>query len=184
MERRAYLLLRCWPLKFLDNWFLFRLDADGLVLLYRKLVARLRLNYDGEQALFPDVVFFVRFYDVVDQGTIFWQEETWNLQRLAVPHLWGPDFDVLLWTFLLFHLGGLEPNFCANAEIGDHVENYFFEHSVFWELLENIRLSVQFVWVHWSKIHYISDVEIVYPVVVVFHAKGIADINLELSIRL
>lgn len=125
----------------------------------------------------------VRLDDVVDEGAVLRQEHTGHLEGLAVPHFGGPHFDVLLGTLLLLHLRGLEADFGAHAEVGNHIENYLFQHSVLRELLEHIGLSVQLIAVHRSQIHDISDVEVVDPIVVVFHTEGIPDVDLVALIR-
>lgn len=50
-------------------------------------VPSLGLHDDGQQTLFADVVLFVRFDDVVDERTVFWQEHARDLEGFAVPHL-------------------------------------------------------------------------------------------------
>lgn len=74
MDGWANLLLRCWPIQLRDKRFLLCLDNGGFARLNRVLVTRLGLNDDREEALFANIVFFVRFDDVVDQRTILWQK--------------------------------------------------------------------------------------------------------------
>ena len=82
-----------------------------------------RFGHDDrrKQALLADVVLLVGLDDVVDQGAVFWQEHAGDLKRLAVPHLRGPDFDVLLRALFFLHLGRLETDLCAHAKVGDDV---------------------------------------------------------------
>ena len=80
----------------------------------------------------------VGLYDMVDQRAVLRQEDAGNLERFAVPHLRGPHFDVLLRALLLLHLRRLEADLSAHTEVGHHVENEFFEHRIFRELLEDV----------------------------------------------
>ena len=86
--------------------------------------SRFWLHNDRKKTLLSDVVLFVAFNDMIYKWTVLWQEQARNLQRFAVPHLRRPDFDVLLWAFLLLHFGGLESNLCSNTKVGDNVKNY------------------------------------------------------------
>ena len=69
--------------------------------------------------------------DVVDERAVLGQENAGDLERFSVPHFGRPHFDVLLRALLLFHFGGLEADFSANAEVGDDVEDKLFEHRIF-----------------------------------------------------
>lgn len=42
-----------------------------------------------------------------------------------MPHLRGPNFDELLRTLLLLHLGCLETDFCTDTEVGNYIEDDF-----------------------------------------------------------
>ena len=75
---------------------------------------------------------------MVDQRAVLGQKDAGDLERLAVPHLRGPHFDVLLRALLLLHLGRLEADLSAHTEVGHHVEDEFFEHRIFRELLEDV----------------------------------------------
>ena len=65
----------------------------------------------------------VRLDYVVHKRAVLWKEHASDLKGLAVPHLRGPDFDVLLRAFFLFHFCCLESNLGTNTEVGDHVED-------------------------------------------------------------
>lgn len=125
----------------------------------------------------------VGFYDVIDKGAVLRKEHASHLEGFSVPHFGGPHLDILLSALLLLHLCGLETDFSAHTEVGNNVENNFLQHCVLGELLEHIGLSVELITVHWCQIHDISDVEIVNPIVVVLHTKGIPDVNFVALIR-
>ena len=126
---------------------------------------------------------FIRFDYMIHQWTILRQEKASSLQRLPVPHFWGPYFKVLLWTLFLLHFCRLEPYFRANTEVSNNIKNNLLQHRVFRQLLENIWLRIELIWVHWSKIHDVTNIQIVNPVVMVFHAERVTHINLEPLVR-
>ena len=79
---------------------------------------------------------------------------------------------------LLLHFGRLETDFSADAEVCYHVKNDLLEHGVFGKFLIDIRLRVELVRVHRSEVHYVSYVEVIDPIVVVFDSESVSDVDL------
>jgi len=123
----TYLLLRDWPVKFLSlrlRLCVWRVSNTLWLVLWLRFDPRFWLHYNRKKTLLSDVVLFVALNDMIHKWTVLWKEQTRDLQRFAVPHLRWPDLDILLWAFLLLHLGGLESNLGSDTEVGDDVENY------------------------------------------------------------
>ena len=97
-----------------------------------------------------------------------------------MPLLWWPDLAVLLKWALLRELGSLEPNLSSNTEVGHDIENDLLQHRVFGQLLEDVGLGVELIWIHGGQIHNIANIEIVDPIIVVLDSKGVTHIDLEL----
>ena len=96
-----------------------------------------------------------------------------------MPHFGVPHFEVRCWgSLFLLHFSGLEPDFRADTEVRDNVQDDLFKHRVFGKLLEYVSLRVELIRVHWREVHNISYVEVVDPVVVVFDSEGIAHVDL------
>lgn len=123
----TYLLLGGWSVEFLSlrlRLGVWRVGYTLWLVLWLRFDSWFRLHNHRKKTLLSNVVLFVALNYVIHKWTVLWKEQTGNLQRFAVPHLRRPDLNVLLWAFLLLHLGGLESNLCSDTEVGDDVEDY------------------------------------------------------------
>ena len=96
-----------------------------------------------------------------------------------MPFFRGPDFAVLLWRTLLREFRCLESDLSSNAEVSHYIENDLLQHGVLWQLLKDIWLRIQFICIHWSKVHDVAYIKVVDPIVIVFDTKRISDIDFE-----
>ena len=77
-----------------------------------------------------------------------------------------------------------ESNLGCDAEVCWRNEDNFFKHCVFSQLVSVLNFGVQFLLLHHIKVHHISYVKIEDPVLWIFNAKSVSDVQLETQVFL